>query len=177
VDKNLNKIPTHNLKPLGTFGESLVYQFIGGCTIVMNKALRDIVIAYKPKFLQMHDVWIYCIAQAINARICYDPTPHMLYRQHDRNVVGQGYGQLKEWKRRFRRVVQEGKQERYHIAVELQHGFNTLMNYENAELLNQYILAKHSIVKRIPLLFDKRLRCSDIGTYHRFLLSLLLNTY
>jgi rhamnosyltransferase len=177
ADKDLNHLPTPKLSPLGTFGESLVYQFIGGCTMVMNKALRDIVITYEPKFLQMHDVWIYCIAQAINAHICYDPTPHILYRQHDRNVVGQGYGQLKEWRRRFRRVVQEGRQERYHIAVELHQGFKALMSHENAELLNQFILAKHSIAKRIPLMFDKRLRCASNGTYHKFILSLLFNTY
>lgn len=177
ADKDLNHLPTPRLNPMGTFGESLVYQFIGGCTMVMNKALRDIVITYEPKFLQMHDVWIYCIAKAIHANVHYDPTPHMLYRQHDRNVVGQGYGRLKEWKRRFRRVVQEGRQERYHIAVELQQGFKALMSHENAELLNSYILAKRSIVRRIALIFDKRLRCSDAGTYHRFILSLLLNTY
>jgi len=176
ADKDLTPIPTPVLKPLCTFGEALVYQFIGGCTMVMNNALRDIVISYNPSFLQMHDVWIYCIAKAVDAVVYYDPIPHILYRQHETNVVGQGYGQLKEWKKRIGRLLNK-RQERYHIAVELQHGYQELMNQENADLLEKFVLAKQNFSKRMALVSDKHFRCSDAGTYRRFILSLLLNTY
>lgn len=176
VDKNLAPIATPILNPLCTFGEALVYQFIGGCTMVMNKALRDIVISYHPAVLQMHDVWIYCIAKAVNANVYYDSTAHILYRQHEMNVIGQGYGQLKEWKRRYHRIVR-GKQERYHIALELQRGFMDYISKENANILDKFVSAKHNVFKRFVLMFDRRFRCSDTGTYRRFLLSLLLNTY
>lgn len=176
ADKDLVAIPTPELNPLCTFGEALVYQFIGGCTMVMNKTLRDMVVSYNPGFLQMHDVWIYCIAKAVNAHVYFDPTPHILYRQHDMNVIGQGYGRLKEWKRRYKRVI-NGSHERYNIAIELQRGYKTLMSQENADMLEKYVNAKKSLSKRIGLMFDKRLRCSNKGTYRTFLLSLLLNTY
>lgn len=57
------------INPRLTFGEALTYQFIGGCTMVLNQSLRDIIIKYTPNYQPMHDVWIYSIAQAIGAHI------------------------------------------------------------------------------------------------------------
>ena len=91
VDKYLNPIPSPSISPFLTFGESLIYEFVSGCTMVMNKSLRDIINSYTPEYLPMHDVWIYSIAQAIGAKIYFDEQPHILYRQHSNNTIGQGY--------------------------------------------------------------------------------------
>ena len=53
VDKNLNRVSSVIIHPRLTFGESLVYQFIGGCTMVMNQALRDIMILRQKTILRM----------------------------------------------------------------------------------------------------------------------------
>ena len=39
---------------------------------------------------------------AFGAHIFFDPQPHILYRQHSHNAIGQGYSRFKEWKRRWK---------------------------------------------------------------------------
>ena len=53
VDKNLNKMENVTIHPYLSYGESLVYQFVGGCTMVFNDALRKIIVNYHPDYLMM----------------------------------------------------------------------------------------------------------------------------
>ena len=176
ADNNLNPIDSVIIRPFVTFGEALVYQFVGGCTMVLNKRLRDIVVRYRPDFLSMHDVWIYNVALAIGAKVLFDPTPHMLYRQHGNNVVGQGYGWMKSWKHRFSRLINNG-QGRYCIAREIEKGYMSEITATNAIILNKFINGKKHLRNRIRLLTDKDYRCSNKRTYRNFQIALILNTY
>lgn len=176
ADKDLNKIPSVIIKPRLTFGESLVYGFIGGCTMVMNRKLRDIVVSYRPDFIEMHDTWIYRIALAIGAKVVFDPIPHILYRQHGNNVIGQGQGSLYEWRARADRLL-HGKQVRHATAVELQKGFLHLMPEQNRELLSLFVDARYSLPKRIKLLFSSDYKCADPTTWRIFKAVLLINRY
>lgn len=176
TDENLQPTGVVETNPLLTFGESLVYEFVPGCTIVMNRRLRDIVNRYTPDYLSMHDVWVYSVALAVGAKVVFDKTPHILYRQHGNNTIGQGYSQWHEWKRRWKRLS-SNEQSRYRRAAELERGFTTMMDERNRLLLARFIRAKQSIVQRVRLMNDKRYLCSDTGTWKRFQLALLLNTY
>ena len=66
---------------------------ISGCTMVLNKKLRDILIDsnYLPNdyFLntRLHDTWIMLVANIMGS-VIYDNESRLLYRQHDCNVVG-----------------------------------------------------------------------------------------
>ncbi len=51
VDADLNKIPSVIIHPKLTFGESLIYKFIGGCTMVMNHRLREAVGSFMPEIM------------------------------------------------------------------------------------------------------------------------------
>lgn len=73
-----------------TLRESLVYRAPLGCTIVMNKAMRDKVIRTLPRYTRMHDHWTILSAEALGADILIDKEAHILYRQHAQNVVGGG---------------------------------------------------------------------------------------
>ncbi len=176
VNENLQPLPHQKpISPLLTYGESLVYQFIGGCTMVMNNALRSIVNAYTPTTLFMHDVWIYSVCLSVGANVFFDPKSHILYRQHGGNVVGQG-NHTTELKRRFKRVLQ-GKHERYKTARELLQGYAGEMTPENLSLTRDYLAAKTNPLKRIRLLTDKRLATSNPPTTRAFRIALLLGTY
>lgn len=177
ADKNLQPFPSVKINPYGTFGEALVYQFIGGCTMVMNAALRAVINEYTPKYLAMHDVWIYDIAKAIDAAVVFDPTPHILYRQHDQNVIGQGYSRWKEWRRRIQRIVFGKEHMRYRTALEVQRGYEKRMTPQNKDILQLFLLAKKSPLKRCRLVWDKRFRCQPANTYRNFQLAVILNTY
>ena len=177
VDKDLKKIKSTNIKPYLTFGEALIYQFIGGCTMVFNKKLKEIVDKYNPTFLQMHDIWIYGIAQAIGAKIIFDKNPHIYYRQHENNVIGQGYNIVEKWKRRYKRIS-HNKHERLKLALELHKGFYNIMPKENQDILNLAIMSgKGNFIRRFIAARDSRLKCAPKSTYILYRLSSLFKTY
>ncbi len=177
VDKDLNRIDSVIIHPRLTFGESLVYQFVGGCTMVMNRALRDIINKYAPEYLSMHDVWIYDVAQAIGAHVVFDEIPHILYRQHGGNVTGQSTSVMTEWKHRTGRLVKRELHSRSKVAMEICKGYYDMMPEENKSILTDFIAGKDSLRKRLLLLNDRRFRCSDAETYHNFRMALLTNIY
>lgn len=176
ADKDLNMIPSVIIHPLLTFGESLISEFIGGCTMVLNHSLRQIVIAYEPRYLMMHDTWIYSIALAVNSKVVFDSVPHMLYRQHGNNVVGQGAGKLVGIKRRYKRIRKK-EQSRYRRAKELKAGFEGYIPSDNMDILNMYISGKKSFKDRLKLITDKRFRCANKKTKRLFNLAVMLNLY
>lgn len=176
TDTDLMPIPSVIINPRLTFGESLVYEFIGGCTMVMNRALRDIVCRYNPSYIPMHDVWIYSVALAVGAQVFFDPKPHILYRQHAANAVGQGRGEMHEWHRRWSRLV-NSERSRSRRAAEIHRGFIDLIPADNRVLLDRLIIAKTSLRERILLLFDGRYRPASLKTWILFKLSVLLNIY
>ena len=177
VDKNLNRINSVIIHPRLTFGESLVYQFVGGCTMVINRALRDIILKYDPQYLSMHDVWIYDVAQAIGAHVVFDHIPHILYRQHGGNVTGQSTSVMTEWKHRTGRLVKRDLHSRSKVAQEIYKGYYDMMPEENRILLTDFIEAKTHLKQRLQLLRDRRFRCGDRETYHNFRMAVLMNIY
>lgn len=176
VDADLRPIPSVHISPRLTFGESLVYEFIGGCTMVMNRALRDIVCQYSPSYIPMHDVWIYSVALAVGAQVYFDPVPHILYRQHTGNAVGQGRGEMHEWHRRWSRLV-NGERSRSRRAAEIRNGFGHLVTTDNRALVERFTVAKTSLRERILLLFDSRYKPANFKTWILFKLSVFLNIY
>lgn len=177
VDEKLNKKKSIVINPYLTFGEALVYQFVSGCTMVFNSKLRDIVLSYKPSFVAMHDLWIYCIALAVGAKVIFDPQPHILYRQHENNVIGLSTNKYKEWKNRLFGLFDRKGNERYEFAREIQQGYLSQMTVENRATIDTFIKAKTSIKYRLKLFFDDSFKCSDKKTYRLFKLAVILNRY
>jgi hypothetical protein len=64
----------------------LVQNVATGCTVMINRALREIALPIPPGAL-MHDWWLALVASAFG-KIGYLPQPTMLYRQHADNKVG-----------------------------------------------------------------------------------------
>lgn len=176
VDAQLNYIPSVIINPKLTFGESLIYKFIGGCTMVMNHRLREAVGNFMPKIMPMHDIWIYSIALGIGAFVHFDPTPHILYRQHSNNTVGLGQGATYEWKKRFRRFTTKND-ERYLQARELSNGYHDKLTAPNAALLTLFIEGKTNVTRRFRMLTNRSLRCADCTTQLLFWINLLFNKY
>ena len=177
VDKDLKEIDSVIIDPLLTLGESLVYQFIGGCTMVMNRRLRDIINRYTPLYVTMHDVWVYEVAQAINAHIVFDRVPYILYRQHGDNVLGQTTSHAAHWKDRTGRAIRRDWHARSRLAQEVYDGYQEIMTEENIRTVRDFIESKKALRKRLRLLKDERYRCADRATYRYFRLAVLLNIF
>lgn len=176
VDNKLNPLADKRLDPKLTFGESLVYAYASGCTMVFNMALREAVLAYHPMFLDMHDRWLVDIVTAIGGHLVFDKQSFILYRQHTQNVIGLHDSRWKEWQLRFRRIFHH-EHIRYRTAKELFQGYNDRMPPAQRDVLELFLKAKKSPVHRMRLLFDSRYRCGSMKTWVLFKLAVLLNTY
>ncbi len=176
TDQDLNPLPHQiPISPLLTYGESLVYQFVGGCTMVLNPLLRKAINHYHPEVLYMHDVWIYSTCLSIGGKVFFDKQSHILYRQHSSNVIGQG-NKLTEWKRRINRIT-TGQHARYNTALELLRGYENQMPQANFQLTKAFIEAKRNFITRLKLLYDNRLNTANIATSRAFRIALLFGTY
>ena len=66
--------------------ELLVENYMTGCTVMVNRALREVALPVPLRAL-MHDWWLALVAAAAG-RIVSLPETTVLYRQHGRNAVG-----------------------------------------------------------------------------------------
>lgn len=176
VDKNLKKLDSVKINPLVTYGEALAYQFIGGCTMVFNDALRNIIVQYTPGYMRMHDIWIYDVALAVGASVYFDPIPHILYRQHGDNTVGQLDSCAFRWKARMDRMRHEGHI-RSRIASELYNGFKDSMSLENRRLTERVVNYRHSLKDKIHLLCSSDLKCAEKSIRFTSKLAILFNLF
>ena len=176
VDSSLDEIKSVKISPLLTYSESLVYHFVTGCTMVMNSAMRDVLLAYTPDYIRMHDIWIYNVAQAVGARIMFDPTPHISYRQHGGNVVGQANSLKTIWRGRIERIRNE-RRIRSSLAKELLKGYSDAMSPENRHLT--YMVANYcdSFILWMKLLFTSKLRCAPLSINITSKISVLLRIF
>lgn len=93
VDSNLNSISNsfwkyQNLNPKqGNYLRRLLVQnVVTGCSMTINKPLKDILLTIPPEAI-MHDWWIALVA-ATFGKIDYVDAPTVLYRQHNKNDTG-----------------------------------------------------------------------------------------
>lgn len=84
--KSLSPLP----RRAPSFRHALMQNLVQGNTLLMNRAAFDIVAAANTEAgpVIMHDWWIYQIITGAGGQVIYDPQPSVMYRQHDRNVVG-----------------------------------------------------------------------------------------
>ena len=77
-----------------TLPRLLVQNNVTGCTLIMNKPLRDLIAAHgKAKDLFMHD-WFIALTAASFGRIGFVSRPLTRYRQHASNKIGASSGSL-----------------------------------------------------------------------------------
>lgn len=173
VDEKLNGLDNIRINPKLTFEEALIYQFVGGCTMVLNRNARDVVSTYSPKFLCMHDTWIYTVILAVGGYVHFDATPHILYRQHGNNAVGQG-DRLRETRRSLKRFC-NNENERYHIAKEVKNGFYISMPQEHKISLDLFLQAHDSLSSKIKIITNRKMRSGSKRTNFLFWTNVLLN--
>ncbi|MCD8173509.1 MAG: glycosyltransferase family 2 protein [Alistipes sp.] len=127
VDSKLNYMRLDDKKGfLFTFEEALFRNPATGCTMLFNKALRNIVCSYRPEWVYMHDSWIYKICLAIDGYVFFDPQPHISYRQHGNNVVGASKNTIFDV---IRRRIKDYKKGQTHVR--LRQVENLLQGYEH----------------------------------------------
>lgn len=82
------------------FQNALVENIAIGCSIVLNKSARNLLISKKPQNAVMHDAWCYLVVSALGT-VLYDTYPSLYYRQHLSNVIGAKKSIWEKWKKRI----------------------------------------------------------------------------
>ncbi|WP_251575620.1 glycosyltransferase family 2 protein [Limosilactobacillus agrestimuris] len=177
TDKDLNPISGGQHFTTQKFANAIVYSCCTGCTMVMNKKLRDILRIHPiPKHLLMHDDWIHKVCLAIGGKVVFDSKPMMFYRQHGNNVDG-GIHTIND---KIQKVWNEKHQHSRIMSSQLSDLlklYGEQMPKVNRELLQHALdFGKGSLVERMRLAFDPTYEIHENRNLnHEFRISLLMN--
>lgn len=154
VNENLEHIK-YSLKPkfIG-LNNALVENIAVGCTIVINKPARTLVLGALPESYIMHDWWMYLLMSAFG-QVIYDQHPTIKYRQHNNNTIGVATNICQEYYRKLERFINRDKGV-FTIFLQATHFklcFNSHLTQEQVKLLDFLLRGKINFIKRITLSF------------------------
>lgn len=150
VDENLSIIGRSQIPKRGpSFENALVQNIATGCTIVINRISRELLMKEIPKIVQMHDWWMYLVVSAFG-NVVYDVEPRILYRQHSSNVIGYKKSAIARWLARIQRFLKSGRlclvTEQ---ANEFRRIYGSLLPEEKKVVLDRFIDGRKSLVGRL----------------------------
>lgn len=139
--------PANNhIKP--AFRNALLENIAAGCTIVMNRNARSLILKQRPKGVFAHDWWFYLVISAFG-QVIYDSTPTLYYRQHDSNVVGAKASSFMKWKDRLIRYLVKRKENAViRQAQEFRNIYGVMLNNTNINLLNDFLDHQNNMIRR-----------------------------
>lgn len=150
TDENLNimhyshnKCENLNTKNI-SFNRLLMGNVVSGCTIMINKPLKEICGYINPNAI-MHDYWI-TLAAAAFGYISYIDKPTMYYRQHSNNTFGAKTYSLKYSLKKFkegRANIQQAVYKNIIQAESFLNQYNKILNNNNKKILQEFISLKN----------------------------------
>lgn len=146
VDKNLNKIKDNTYTPVDSFGGSL-FESATGCTMVFTEALMGKLKRYHPRYISMHDAWVYRVCYALGHSVYYDSNSHMKYRQHENNVSG---GQM-SYRQKIAKI-QKNRGAKYNVAQSIKACCWHDMPEQNRIILQTFLDYKRSFSGKLQAL-------------------------
>ncbi|HVC68646.1 MAG TPA: glycosyltransferase family 2 protein [Acidimicrobiales bacterium] len=149
VDDTLQPIGMHRTCRRGPALENALVQNIAtGCTIVVNRSALSL-FRVVPEHAVMHDWWIYAALTATGI-VRYDPTPWVLYRQHESNSIGLAGSHLSQWARRLRQQAGTGNERsRTRQAQELLDLLGPTMPPLARSTLSRFVRSQSSLGPRV----------------------------
>ena len=124
-----------------------------GCTVMMNRALVDILGDNYDK-VRFHDWWVALIASAFGG-IRFLRVPTLLYRQHSGNQVGQnGFAAYVRGRASDRKDIENRLSETIAQARAFYECYKGRLSYRNAKIVNEFagIESKSFFMKRYMIL-------------------------
>lgn len=135
-----------DLRPLGAsrlprrplaFENALVENVVTGCAAVFNRRARELMLAHPHAGAQIHDWWLYLVVAAFGD-VHYDPSPRVLYRQHDGNVIGVAPGVYGRWSRRLRLLVSRRRMNMPQLEA-FRANFGAVLSPDHRRMLNDLV--------------------------------------
>lgn len=177
---------TETLVPFGrpqlpkevSFRAALTECLTFGCTMVMNRAARDLILTNRPTQVAVtHDWWCYLVVSAMG-RVIYDPTPSLLYRQHSRNLTGAYPSFFTLWINRLKRKKRKGELTPWHRqAISLARLYGPKLNADRLRVLKLIEASQSNLLARCHLAFSSHIRREKFLDEIIFRLMVLLGAY
>ena len=135
------------LKP-PSFKNAFIQSIAGGNTMAFNEQLKRVLQKYHTADVVSHDWWLYICNELVGGKTFYDSESTILYRQHNKSLVGANTGFIAKLKRL--RMLINGTYRVYntkHLNVFNQLNITGIKS--NIELIDQfYILRDKSLKER-----------------------------
>ena len=164
VDENLNFLGTSFLpKQEPSFKNAIVSNMATGCTVVINKRTRELILKQTPRIKTMHDRWIYQVVSALG-KVVVDRESRILYRQHQTNSVGMSHNLLNRWLRRINQLTDKDSKYRSMTthAQELLAIYGDMLSEDNFKILSKFIYSRKTIVARLKYALQGEVRCQSL---------------
>lgn len=177
VDEELNPIEIKQVTGNFCFEGAMIKNFATGCTLVLNKKLRDVIKSYNPTYLIMHDSWITRVCYAIGGNVIIDEDYYIKYRQHTGNVLGYKDKGLQKLKRQFKIAFKNNISMRVNIAKELKQGYNEMLTEDAKEVIENLINYQQNKEAKRWLLNNKNFRTTNSIINTKMKLAIILNKF
>ena len=132
------------------FANALVENVAPGCTQVLNRRARDLIVEKIPARLTMHDWWSYLVVSALG-RVIHDDKPQVKYRQHASNAMGAPKSLLGTTKSRVVRLLRRRPRNLGFIeqASEFHRLFGNQLKEKDRRMLQQFLEARNGLLWRV----------------------------
>lgn len=153
VNEELKPIKLSNIPRKICKYNALVENIATGCTIGLNTRARDILLSTRPRYVLMHDWWMYLVSSFFGY-IFYDSEPVLLYRQHGGNTIGAAMTWTSEYRNRVRRFFASDKRTGiFHVsdqASEFLNCYGSSLDSKDREIV-ELLTGKQSFLRRLRL--------------------------
>ena len=155
VDKNLNILSEKRWykQVREEFGNALVENICTGCTCVINGSLLRLLKNQSPRFMIMHDFWIYLVGTCFGT-VIYDEKSYILYRQHGQNNIGATHSIIKKYRNRIKNFKRYRRQ-LTEQALSFWETYQTILPKEKEQLLLEFVATRKDKAIRKKLIKEK----------------------
>lgn len=155
TDSHLNVLYSHHLDTKRSIKANCIFNQMAGCTAVFNRALLNELKKHDPEKIYSHDVWCYRVCAALKGNIIVESEGRILYRQHEKNVVGLQKG-LKGKLKNVKDYIFKYNASSY--ACEILKGYNSNLDQDWQLFLQNLTNSNTSFKCRVQLLKDSEIK-------------------
>jgi glycosyltransferase involved in cell wall biosynthesis len=150
VDEGLVHLGYSRIPGRADFANALVENIATGCTAVLNRRARDLVIGRLPEKALIHDWWCYLVVSAFGT-ILYDHRPGIKYRQHARNLTGGTASTVELFRRRLIRFFKGSRNLKplSDQALEFRRCFGDVLTVEHRGILERFLEVRGDLWTRL----------------------------
>jgi glycosyltransferase involved in cell wall biosynthesis len=136
-----------------SFKNAFIQSIAGGNTMAFNEQLKRTLQKYPKADVVSHDWWLYIVNELVGGRTVYDSESTILYRQHNKSLVGANTGFIAKLKRL--RMLVNGTYRLYNTKhLNVFNKLNIKGIKSNIQLIDQfYILRDKPIKERCSMIF------------------------